>query len=614
MASLALYLKWRPQRFEDVVGQEHVTRTLKNALLAGRISHAYLFAGPRGTGKTTMARLLAKAVNCLDPDVANRPCNRCSICQSINQGRLLDLIEIDAASNTGVDNVREAIRDKVGFRPTEARYKVYVIDEVHMLSTSAFNALLKTLEEPPEHVIFCLATTEPHRVLPTVLSRCQQFDFHRIPLAALVARLRLIADEEGIHIEDSALQFIARASTGCARDAIGLLDQLTAYGDEVITVERLHAVLGMGDAHMVHELAACMIEHDIGRGLDVIDRVLGQGADMRQFALQVVEYLRALLLLRVAGGANLLDIDAQTLSALGSLVDQVSVRDLVRWIKLLNQAQMDLRGSDQSQIGLELAFVEAALMEESPPGASAASAPVPAAAAPVAAQTVVASAAPAREPSRQTHRPTGGGAPPAAPPRSAAQETRSVVPAATGEADKPSSAPASPGNRVSLEDVQRHLDQIMQAIKVASPPVATFVNSAVSWDVQPHNQVVLEFSGARNDPSYNFAAMKLEEEGNKRIVEHALSSVLSVPCQVRSIVRSPSAAPSSPPAKETRSSALTAPAMPEAAGQEDAEPAVTDEGPSPAADLCQEAYADPVVQDLIDRGGEVTDVQAWPEE
>ncbi len=183
----ALYRKWRPQTFEEVVGQEHVVRTLRNALLSGRVHHAYLFAGPRGTGKTTTARLLAKAVNCLDPEPAHRPCNQCAICRAVNEGRLMDLIEIDAASNTSVEDVRE-LRERVGYRPSEARYKVYIIDEVHMLSTAAFNALLKTLEEPPSHAIFVLATTEPHRIPATVLSCCQRLDFRRVPLADMVAR------------------------------------------------------------------------------------------------------------------------------------------------------------------------------------------------------------------------------------------------------------------------------------------------------------------------------------------------------------------------------------------------------------------------------------------
>jgi len=366
MASQALYLKWRPQRFDDVVGQEHITQTLQNAIRLGHIGHAYLFTGPRGTGKTTMARLLAKAVNCLDPDLNNRPCNTCRICVAINEGRLLDLIEMDAASNTGVDNVREAIRDKVSFRPNEARYKVYVIDEVHMLSTSAFNALLKTLEEPPEHVIFVLATTEPHKILPTIISRCQRFDFRRISLSALVHRLGYIAEQEGVRIEEGALRFIARMSTGCARDAIGLLDQLIAYGDDLITVERVSQVLGLSDEQMVYEVIAQLGAHAIGRGLSAIHRAVEQGVDTRQFAQQIVDALRTLLLLRVGDEAALQEVDAATQAELRTLAQQFTPHSLVQAIKLFNQAQLDMRGSDQNQVALELAFVEAALIDAPP--------------------------------------------------------------------------------------------------------------------------------------------------------------------------------------------------------------------------------------------------------
>ena len=244
MASQALYRKWRSRTFEDIVAQDHVTHTLANALHSGRIAHAYLFTGPRGTGKTSTARLLAKAANCLGPEDGPRPCNQCPICQAVDEGRLIDLIEIDAASNRGIDEIRD-LREKVNFRPNEARYKVYVIDEVHMLTNEAFNALLKTLEEPPGHVIFVLATTEPHKIPATVLSRCQRFDFRRIPAADIVGRLRYIAEQEGILVKDDALAFIARQATGSLRDAISLLDQLVAYGEETVSVEQVQQILGL---------------------------------------------------------------------------------------------------------------------------------------------------------------------------------------------------------------------------------------------------------------------------------------------------------------------------------------------------------------------------------
>lgn len=579
MASQALYLKWRPQQFEDVVGQEHVTTTLRNALRGGRISHAYLFSGPRGTGKTTMARLLAKAVNCLDADVNARPCNQCHICRSVNEGRLLDLIEMDAASHTGVDNVREAIRDKVGFRPSEARFKVYVIDEVHMLSTSAFNALLKTLEEPPEHVIFCLATTEPHRVLPTILSRCQHFEFHRIPLAALTARLRHIADEEGLQVEDSALQFMARTSSGCARDAISLLDQLTAYGDETVTVEQVRAVLGLGDEQEVFALLGCLAVHEVGEGLDIIHRVVEHGADVRQFTQQVVDHLRLVLLLRVGGQSALPDLLPETRAQLEALAEQFSTRDVVRAIKLLNQARLDLRGSDQGQLALELAYVEAALEHKEP------SEPTmpPAVAQRAERERVPVPAPPARQAAVR----------PAAP--------RRAVPAAT-QADEDGVATRQADTvmaQVSEEEVRLHWAEIRHRLRQSSRQVEALVNSSTVRGIEGDNLLVLEFAS-------QFLSDKLGKEENKQIVERAVGEVLGKRCRVRAAVRTidapePEPASSLPPTS--------------AGGVED--PGST-EGPlaerppedrSGVPDPYEEAASDPIVQDLVDRGGQVTDVQ-----
>jgi DNA polymerase-3 subunit gamma/tau len=600
MASQALYLKWRPQRFEDVVGQEHVTQTLENALRAGRIAHAYLFAGPRGTGKTTMARLLAKAVNCQDEDVSNRPCNVCHICRSINDGRLLDLIEMDAASHTGVDNVREAIRDKVGFRPTEARYKVYVIDEVHMLSTSAFNALLKTLEEPPEHVIFVLATTEPHKVLLTIRSRCQRFDFRQIPLSALEARLRYIAGEEEIRVADDALRFIARASTGSARDAISLLDQLTAYGDQVITVDRLQSVLGLGDVELVRELVTHLVQHDVGGGLDVISQAVEGGADTRQFAQQVVACSRALLLLSIDSDADALQVDEETRARMSALVGQISVRDLVRVIRLFSQAQLDLRGTEQNQLALELAYVEASLLEEEPeprPGLDSGERGTAAAR----------SKMPERRPASET-RAAAASVPPAAPPRTGrgtSNEPAEPSPAAREDRDATAQRAS-----VSLDEVLENWAQIVQAIKEASPPVATFVHSAALHQVRHGNEVVLEFRGAKNDPTFNFSAKKLEEDGNKRIVERALRDVLGRPCRVRCEVTVAAREPSPQPAEDSGSQMAAA-----EGDSEDLPAAPADtETTGRVATAYRDAVSDPVVQDLLSRGGQVIDVETWSED
>jgi DNA polymerase-3 subunit gamma/tau len=357
MSAQALYRKWRPKSFDEVVGQQHVVRTLRNALTSGRIHHAYLFAGPRGTGKTTTARLLAKAVNCLAPE-DERPCNECSICCAINEGRLLDLIEIDAASNTGVDDVRE-LRERVGFRPNEARYKVYVIDEVHMLSNAAFNALLKTLEEPPDHAIFVLATTEPHKILPTVLSRCQRFDFRRISVGEIVNRLALLAEREGIQIDPDALTLVAQQATGSMRDAESLLDQLASYGVTGITVEDVHTALGTSTDESVIQVTDALSSGDAAWGLQVINSSVDGGADPRQLARQIVEHLRGLLLLRLESGVVSPRISEQMRDQMERQATTFSRRDLTRSVRLFNQAAAEAKGGWQPQLPLEMAFLDA---------------------------------------------------------------------------------------------------------------------------------------------------------------------------------------------------------------------------------------------------------------
>jgi DNA polymerase III subunit gamma/tau len=354
--SQALYRKWRPQSWEAVVGQEHVVQTLRNAVAGQRVAHAYLFAGPRGTGKTTTARLLAKAVNCLDEDLAARPCNRCAHCQAVNQGRFLDLIEIDAASNTSVEDVRD-LRDKINFAPNQARYKVYIIDEVHMLSTAAFNALLKTLEEPPPHAIFILATTEAHKIPATVTSRCQRHEFRRIPVAGIAATLKEMAEQENISIEADALTLVARQSTGSMRDAISLLDQLASTGG-TITLEMAQTVLGTAASQAVLDLIEALIKRQSAAGLDQIHRALDAGSDPRQFARQVVDYLRDLLLVKT-GNAAQIDATTELREQMSRQARFFSSAELLHIIRLFNEAANEARGSWQPALPLEMAFVAA---------------------------------------------------------------------------------------------------------------------------------------------------------------------------------------------------------------------------------------------------------------
>lgn len=378
MASQALYRKWRSQTFDEIIGQQHVTQTLINALILDRVAHAYLFTGPRGTGKTSTARLLAKAVNCLAEAVADRPCNRCPICIAVNEGRLLDLIEIDAASNTGVDDIRD-LREKVGFRPAEAQVKFYIIDEVHMLSNSAFNALLKTLEEPPGHVIFVLATTEPEKIPTTITSRCQRFDFKHIKLNDIAERLDHIVAQEGFSAEPAALEFIARQGSGSMRDAISLLDQMVAYGGETITLELVQTVLGVVASQSVIELVDALIDQDVAAGLDIINEVVGDGLDPRQFAREIVEYLRAMMLAKLGNNQALLNLPDELLSTLQTQATRTAAAMIVRATSRFNTAQLDMKSGLLAipQLPLELAFVEMATLAVETPASDLAVAPAP---------------------------------------------------------------------------------------------------------------------------------------------------------------------------------------------------------------------------------------------
>jgi DNA polymerase-3 subunit gamma/tau len=352
----ALYLKWRPLNFDDVVGQEHVTRTLRNSLKTGRIRHAYLFSGPRGTGKTTSARLLAKAVNCLHDDTDMRPCNECANCIAVNEGRFLDLIEIDAASHTGVDDVRE-LRDRIAFTPGEGRYKVYIIDEVHRFSGNAFDALLKTLEEPPEHALFVLATTEIDKVPATIKSRCLPFEFRRVSLREVTDRLAMIASEEGLQIEQSALELIAREGTGSVRDSISLLDQIVADPEEVITLELTQRVLGTASARAVRDLVAALIDQNTGLGLHIINTAVDAGSDPRQFGQQVVEHLRSVLLAQTAS-ADLLQASQDDQQLFAEQASRIDRSMLLRALRAFNEAVNQYTGGWQPQLALELALIE----------------------------------------------------------------------------------------------------------------------------------------------------------------------------------------------------------------------------------------------------------------
>jgi len=351
----ALYRKWRPQTWEDVVGQDHVVETLRNALAAEKGVHAYLFAGPRGTGKTTTARLLAKSVNCLEEDLAAHPCGQCEHCQMFAKGSFLDLIEIDAASNTSVEDVRD-LRDKINFSPNYGRFKVYIIDEVHMLSTAAFNALLKTLEEPPAHAIFILATTEAHKIPATVTSRCQRHEFRRIPVQDIVGQLETIVQEEDIQAESEAIVLIARQSTGSMRDAISLLDQIASSG-KTVDLELTHDLLGTAANQAVLNVIQALVDQRADEGLDHIHAALDAGSDPRQFARQVVDYLRNLLLVRM-DSADQVESTYEVRELMARHVKAFEIADLLKVIEAFNYAANEGRSAWQPALPLEMAFVK----------------------------------------------------------------------------------------------------------------------------------------------------------------------------------------------------------------------------------------------------------------
>ena len=356
MAYKTLYRVYRPQRFDEVAGQEHIITTLRHAVEENKIAHAYLFCGPRGTGKTTIAKLLAKAINCTGNP---KPCDECENCKEIASGNHPDVIEIDAASNNGVDEVRNLI-DKVKYAPTQGKYKVYIIDEVHMLSTGAFNALLKTLEEPPSYVIFILATTEVQKIPVTVMSRCQRYDFKRITVDTIVTHLQKLTEAEHISVEDKALAYIAKAADGAMRDALSLLDQCVAfhYG-EVLTYDNVLDVLGAVDITVFSQLFRAVVENRTKDCIQSLEEMVIQGRELGQFVTDFIWYLRNLLILKDQEGAEeSLDMSKETIAALKEECSMVDTIALLRYIRLLSELSNQIRTATQKRVLLEVGFIK----------------------------------------------------------------------------------------------------------------------------------------------------------------------------------------------------------------------------------------------------------------
>lgn len=510
----ALYRKWRPRLWEQVVGQEHVVTTLQNAIRSGRVGHAYLFAGPRGTGKTTTARLLAKAVNCQEEDLSKRPCDHCDFCKAVNDGRFLDLIEIDAASNTSVDDIRD-LRDKINFSPSQGKYKVYIIDEVHMLSNAAFNALLKTLEEPPAHAIFILATTEVHKIPATVLSRCQRHEFRRIPVQTIVDQLRHLCTDEGMQVEEEALSLIARQATGSMRDAISLLDQLTSAGKPVDLADA-QQVLGTATSQMVVEVVDAIVKRIPSAGLDAVHTALDSGSDSRQFARQMVDYLRNLLLARL-GNSDLIEATAEQRAQIAQHAQAFELDHLFETLRLFNNAASDSRGGWQPGLPLEMAFAQSVSYQK----------PVVTVAAAVPAQpTQVQAKATSSTPVIEKTAPA-----PAEPARKSAGSRTAPLPEevkTTNSAQKePPRVLAQPGE-VTLQTVLDHWEQIRIHVKKGNRSTEGLLNSCKSITLR---------EGILN---LGFASVTLknlmDKSDNLKITQQAIQQVLGVDLPVKCVV------------------------------------------------------------------------------
>jgi len=516
VAHISVYRRWRPKTFEEIIGQERITHTLQNAIRTGRTTHAYLFAGHRGTGKTTTARIFAKALNCLNGPTPT-PDNTCASCEAIARGNSMDVIEIDGASNTSVDDIRD-LKEKIVLAPTESRYKVYIIDEVHMLSTSAFNALLKTLEEPPQHAVFILVTTEPQKIPPTVLSRCQRFDFRRVSFTEIAARLRMIAHAEKITIDDAALAQIVRSADGSVRDAESVLDQLSAYTDGTIDVALVTGVLGLVDEETASALAVATLVHDVATTLRLAQEATDAGKDARQVQRTLLEHFRDLLLVKTCGPAasGILDAPKERFDQLQTQVEDASVADLLRAVRVLNDAVADSRWSTQPRLALDVALIRLARPEMDPSmeglltrverleagqprpavGPAPASPPGPERA--------------ARAPSTKTP-----------PPAITAPEPANPAPPTPAPSHKPT--PQAASGVMTIDDVRRQWARVLEEVKRAKMLCHALLIEGTPMEVDGATLVV----GLRS--AYNFHVDNLHRPENRDVVETALARVLGRP-------------------------------------------------------------------------------------
>jgi DNA polymerase-3 subunit gamma/tau len=519
MASKVFYRKWRPQTLTELVGQPHVTQTLLNALKSGTISHAYLFCGPRGTGKTSTGRILAKAINCLN-NGKGEPCNQCEMCTAITEDRAMDVIEIDAASNRGIDDIRE-LREKVNYAPSQARRKVYIIDEFHMLSREASNALLKTLEEPPPHVIFVLATTESHKVLPTILSRCQHFDFHRLSRRDVVAKLTEICQAEKIKIEPQSLHQIARSTTGSLRDAENLLEQLTTYYGKEISYSQVQSMVGITGDWRAKEIVKHLINNDLKSGMATLNSVNNDGLDLRQFNRELVEYLRGLLLVKT-GASETVDLTSEDLGELKELAASASLAQVLNSIRLFGQ--IELVNDNPSTLPLELALVECFLShgKQDTVLEKTEFKPAPKSAAPAAIQ-------PSAKPAASTTSATGAKAETNTKPAQSEKENHQSASATPLVKDSPT--PASPVLSSDIERLRSNWKQILDGVAPnlkRTNAIALLRSAGVKPLSIEGGTVVLSLK-------YSIYKDKMEKPENQQIAEKIISDFLGHSCKIRCV-------------------------------------------------------------------------------
>ena len=500
MAHLALYREFRPQRFSDVVGQQHITRTLRNALMQGRLHHAYLLSGPRGTGKTTVARLLAKAVNCLQP-IEGEPCNACKACMSIASGDTIDqdIIEIDAASNRGIDEIRD-LKEKVKHSPLFLKYKVYIIDEVHMLSEPAFNALLKTLEEPPGHVLFVLATTEKHKLPVTIVSRCQSFEYHRLSTAEILNRLQEVCSKYQFKADDEALTAIARQAEGGMRDALSLLDQVMAYAvNGQITLDDTLHVLGSAPLQDFLKLDKRLATGDVGGALVLLDELVRQGKDLRQFVRDYLAHLRDLLLLKVDAGGSTLDLPGQSLEALKVQAGEIRQEHILGGIRLFAQLENDMRFTSSPRLLVEVGLIRlAGVFSGQSPEAPVEAAP-PAPRKQAAAADTVQRSGPARREEPQV------------------PVTASAAPAATVEPANPVAATPSAPSGEGVDRVVNAWSDVIELVKKARPSTVPLLMQTRIARLRGDTLVLVA-------PNATFADL-LMRPADKSIIEKAMAKI-----------------------------------------------------------------------------------------